>query len=81
VSARPLTARGVKMMLARAGVDYSALTVTEDPAVWTDLETGRQSTSVKIEGPEEARWQAALALYSHGLSNAPYPEYDMWSRR
>jgi hypothetical protein len=53
-SRRDLTVRGVKAMLTRAGVDYSALTITHDPAVWTDLETGAQSTSIKIEGPEGA---------------------------
>ena len=78
----PLTVRGVKTMLTRAGVDYSALTITYDPAVWTDVETGRWSTSVLIKGPEEAR-QAAwdVLFYSHGLGCAPYPEYDMWSRQ
>ena len=82
MSARPLTARGVKTMLTRAGVDYSALTITEDPAVWTDLETGRQGTSVKIEGPKEQREAAwDVLFYRDGLGCAPYPEYDMWSRR
>lgn len=82
MSARRLTARGVKAMLTRAGVDCSALTITEDPAVWTDLETGRQSTSVKIEGPKEQREAAwDVLFYGRGLGCAPYPEYDMWSRR
>ena len=82
MSARPLTARGVKMMLARAGIDHSKLTITYDPAVWTDLETGAQSTSVKIEGPREQREAAwDVLFYRPGLSCAPYPEYDMWSRR
>ena len=82
MSARPLTVRGVKTMLRRAGVDYSSLTITHDPDVWTDLETGARSTSVKIEGPREAR-QAAwdVLFYRPGLGCAPYPEYDMWSRR
>jgi hypothetical protein len=81
MTAKALTARGVKTMLSRAGVDYSALTITDDPAVWTDLETGRRSTSVKIEGPKEARWQAQVVLFDKGLSNAPYPDHDEWSRR
>ena len=82
MSARALTARGVKTILSRAGVDYSALTITHDPAVWTDLETGRQSTSVRIEGPQQARRAAwDVLFFSRDLACAPYPEYDMWSRR
>lgn len=78
----PLTARGVKTMLTRAGVDYSALTITDDPDVWVDIETGIGSTSVRIEGPEDARRQATDALFwGRGLGHAPYPEYDSWSRR
>lgn len=82
MNARPLTARGVKAMLGRANVDYSALTITDDPAVWTDLETGRASTSVKICGPKDVReavWD--VLFWGQGLGCAPYPEYDMWSRR
>jgi hypothetical protein len=78
---RPLTARGVKNLLGRAKVDYSALTITDDPAVWTDLETGFASTSVIIEGPRLTRERAAYVLFEHGLGNAPYPEKDCWSRR
>ncbi len=80
-AARQLTARGVKMMLARAGVDYSALTIRDDPTVWWDLETGRTSANVVIEGPEDARTAAFLALLGRGLSVAPYPDHDEWSRR
>lgn len=76
-----LTARGVKTMLARAGVDYSELTITDDPAVWRDLATGRAGTSVVISGPEEARGRAYHALLERGLSCAPYPDRDEWSRR
>jgi hypothetical protein len=68
------------MMLTRAGADYSTLRITDDPAVWTNVETGASHTSVVIEGPEEARWQAACVLFGKGLSNAPYSDYDMWSR-
>lgn len=79
---RPLTARGIRMMLTRAGIDHSALTITDDPAVWTDLETGTRSTSVKIEGPKATRWRVAFeVLYEKGFANAPYPQYDLWSRR
>ena len=31
----PLTARGLKAMLTRAGVDHYTLTITDDPEVWT----------------------------------------------
>jgi hypothetical protein len=81
VTTRAITARGVKAMLARSGVDYSALVITDDPAVWTDVETGEQTTSVVIEGPKEARRPAFHALLDRGLSVAPYPERDYWSRR
>jgi hypothetical protein len=40
-----MTARGVKVMLTREGVDYSALTLTDDPRVWTDVETRCQGTA------------------------------------
>jgi hypothetical protein len=79
--AKQLTARGVKTILSREGVDYSALTITDDPTVWTDIETGASSTSVKIEGPREARSAAGAVLYGRGFGNAPYTGYDMWSRQ
>jgi hypothetical protein len=77
---RDLTVRCVKAMLTKAGVDHCALEIYRDPAVWTNLETGRQKTSVVIKGPKDARWQASHVLYERGLSNAPYPDLDMWSR-
>jgi hypothetical protein len=64
----------------RAGVDHSALEIHDDPAVWTNVETGERSTSVVVSGPKDLRWRATSVLYDKGLSNAPYPEYDMWSR-
>ncbi len=33
-----------------------------------------------VSGRKDLRWQAASVLYDKGLSNAPYPEFDMWSR-
>jgi hypothetical protein len=81
VSSPPLTARGVKAMLTRAGIGYSALAITDDPAVWTNVETGARSTSVKIEGPDAARREVFWALFEKGFSTAPYSGYDMWSRR
>lgn len=81
MTARPLTPRGVKAMLTREGVDYSALTITHDPEVWRDVETGVGSTSVKVEGPSPERRAARWALMEHGLSVAPYPNVDYFSRR
>ncbi len=77
---RPLTARGLKAMLTRAGVDHSALEIRDDYAVWTNAETGQRSTSVVVSGPKEARREAGHVLYDKGLANAPYPECDMWAR-
>lgn len=79
---KPLTARGVRAMLTRSGVDASQLEIGDDSRVWTDLQTGRSSTSVIIRGPRDARWAAWCVLSGRpGLGCAPYPEYDMWSRR
>lgn len=78
--ARPLSARGLKAMLTRAGVDHSALEIRDDPAVWTNVETGEQSTSVVVSGPKDTRRQASWVLYDKGLANAPYPDCDKWSR-
>jgi hypothetical protein len=68
--ARPLTARGLKAILTRAGVSHSALEIRDDPAVWTNVETGERSTSVVVGGPKELRRQASGVLYAKGLSNA-----------
>jgi hypothetical protein len=78
---KKLTARGVKTMLARARVDYSALTITEDSDVWVNMQTGAAATSVKIEGPADVRTAIWGPLEDCGLACAPYPDYDMWSRR
>jgi hypothetical protein len=75
-----LTVGEVEAVLTKSGVDYSALEIYHDPAVWTNLETGAQRTSVVIKGPKEARRQASRVLYERGLSNARYPDLDMWSR-
>jgi hypothetical protein len=76
-----LTARGVKAMLARAGVDYSELDITDDAAIWTDLDGGRPRTSVVIRGPKAARNRVWAALEDRGLACAPYTDRDEWSRR
>jgi hypothetical protein len=67
-------------MLTRAGLEHSALEIRDDYAVWTNVETGQRSTSVEVSGPKEASGAAGHVLYDKGLANAPYPEYDMWSR-
>lgn len=76
-----LTVEDVKGILSGLGVDYSALAIEHDPAVWADLETGRGTTSVVIRGPRELRLRAWDALEAAGLSCAPYPDRDCWSRR
>jgi hypothetical protein len=78
--ARPLTSRGLKAMLTRGGVDHSGLQVEDDPAVWTNVETGERGTSVVVSGPKQARLQASHVLFDRGLSCAPYADQDMWSR-
>jgi hypothetical protein len=60
---RPLTARGLKAVLTRAGVGHSALQIRDDPAVWTNAETGERSTWVIVIGPKESRSQASAVLY------------------
>jgi hypothetical protein len=77
---RPLTARGLKAILTRAGVDHAALEIRDDPAIWTNVETGERGTSVVVSGPEEPRRQASRVLYDRGLACAPYSGRDEWSR-
>lgn len=77
---QPLTADEVTTILAEAGVNLSALTISDDPTVWTDIETGASGTSVRIEGPKEARRAATDVLFGLYLSQAPYPDEDFWSR-
>jgi hypothetical protein len=77
---RPLTARGLKAILTRAGVDHSALEIRDDPAIWTNVETGERGTSVVVSGPKEPRRQVSRVLYDRGLACAPYSGRDEWSR-
>jgi hypothetical protein len=79
--ARQLTAREVTAMLAQAGVDCSGLDITDDDAVWRDLDGGNPRTSVVIRGPKEARSQVWGVLESRGLACAPYADRDEWTRR
>lgn len=81
-----LTARGVKQMLTRAGVDYAALTITDRTvtARRVDIDyTGPWQTTnqVIIEGPNDARRAAFDVLFwgRRALSVAPYPDRDEWS--
>jgi hypothetical protein len=75
-----LTAAEVTTILTEAGVDLSELTITDDPTVWADFETGAQGTSVRIDGPKEARRAATSVLFGRYLAQAPYPDHDFWSR-
>lgn len=77
---RPLTARGVRAILTRSGVDHSALTITDDPAEWRDVMTGVAHTSIRIEGPKEPRRDASHVLFDRGFWLAPYPDHDDWHR-
>lgn len=73
-----LTARGVRTMLTRAGVDHSQITITERrvEVLWA----GTTRTQVTITGPRDARRAAGLALYERGLTCAPYPDRSEWHR-
>lgn len=59
---RPLTAAAVKDVLTRAGVDYSALEITE------------RDGGVIITGPAGPRREAALVLFDRGLTCTQYPD-------
>jgi hypothetical protein len=78
-----LTARGVKMRLSRAKVDYSALTITEGVVTSRRVDFDgsgpwRALNVVTIAGPREARRAASEVLYDAGLSCAPYPDRGEW---
>lgn len=68
-----LTARGVRSRLTRARVDHAPLKITQ------------HGDYVRIDGDgcdEDIRRRAAFwVLFDAGLSCAPYPEYDLWTRR
>lgn len=65
---RRLTVRAVRVLLTRAGVDHTDLTIS-----------GRHSWVI-VTGPEQARRRAAEVLYNRGLACAPFPDRDEWSR-
>lgn len=80
-----ITSRGVKVRLSRAGVNYTALTITERDEVSRPIDldsTGpwRRRTIVDIAGPQDTRWQASLVLMESGLACAPYGDHDQWSQ-
>ncbi|GAB3535833.1 hypothetical protein GCM10027403_14620 [Arthrobacter tecti] len=81
----PLTARGVKARLTRAGADYRHLDITDGAEVsrLVDVDrTGpwRRQTVVTITGSREARREADDVLFWAGLSCAPYPDRSIWRR-
>lgn len=78
--AQPLTAEEVRAILAGADVDHSQLTITDDPAVWTNIETGVSGTSVLIEGANDVRRAADDVLFAEGFAVAPYPDRAYWNR-
>lgn len=75
-----LTAAEVSTILTEAGVDLSELVITDDPAVWTDIFTGESGTSVRIDGPKQARRAASNVLMERGFAEAPYPDHAFYSR-
>lgn len=65
---RKLTVRGVKAMLTREGIDYTGLEFRED------------DNRVLISGDDSVRRRVRNALLDSGLTLAPYPDCDWWSR-
>lgn len=83
--ASSLSARGVKQMLSRAGIDYRDLTITEHQVTARDAWNGgpwQTYTEVKIEGPKESHDRAYWALFTKpGLMSAPCGGASSWCRR
>ncbi len=82
---KTLTARGLKQMLTRAGVDHAQLEFAEQQVTARRLDvdyTGpwEKVTQVVVTGPKECRTAAFHVLFDKGLSIAPYPDRDIWSR-
>ncbi|MGH3903621.1 MAG: hypothetical protein ACRDTE_05435 [Pseudonocardiaceae bacterium] len=74
-----LSVRSVRAVLSCARVDISGLTITADDQVWTDVESGRQHTSVVISGAKQARRLVRDVLFERGLRCALYSDRDEWS--
>lgn len=86
MSRRSLTARGVKQMLTRRGIDWRNLSITEQTTTARRIDIGyigpwETFTEVKIAGPRSIRNPACFALFCAGLSEAGYPEYSLFSRK
>lgn len=78
-----LSARSVKQILTSAGVDWRALTITEQRTTARDAWNGgpwETYTEVRLEGPKALYDKAYLALFGKRLSVAPYPDHSLWSR-
>lgn len=85
MNARPLTARGVKNILTRAMIDHTGLDIAENLITARRIDTDftgpwRQVHQVIVTGPQDARREAANALYDAGLTCAPFPDRHEWSR-
>lgn len=70
---KPLTVRGVRQRLTRAGVDHYPLRITQDG----------DYIRVDSDGCDDdiRRRAARQVLFDAGISLAPYPEYDLWIKR
>ncbi len=77
---RPLTVRGVKTILTRAGVPYAGLELT--PYLTESVVPGREGTihGVRITAPLKARRAAENVLFDAGLACVGYPEHSTWTR-
>ena len=78
-----VTARGLKIRLARTGFDYSALTFAERDETFRKVDfdsTGawKRRTVVTVTGPKANRRRAALVLFDTGLGCAPFQDHDDW---
>ncbi len=82
---RHLTARSVKSMLSRAGINYDGLEVerTDRSATHTGGAYKGQYVEkfdVRVSGGPDARREARHVLSERGLELAPFPTHDDWSR-
>lgn len=80
---RSLSARGVKRMLTRAGVDWRALTITEQRITSRDAWNGgpwETYTEVRVGGPRLLLNTVWWALSKPGMSCASYPDHQLWSK-
>lgn len=83
MSGQSLSARSVKQMLTRAGVDWRGLTITEEQTTARDAWNGgpwETYTQVRIEGPKLLQNTAWWVLFGKGLAHTGYPEYSLWSK-